>query len=81
MHERSTPTKTKAPALIINRNDNVRTSQEAGVVSLPELAISSTELGEGRTPLHCYKTIIVVESNSSKIPNEILGKAVVAMIG
>ena len=81
MHERSTPTKTKAPALIINRNDNVRTSQEAGVVSLPELAISSTELGEGRTPLHCYKTIIVVETNSSKIPNEILGKAVVAMIG
>ena len=50
MHERSTPTKTKAPALIINRNDNVRTSQEAGVVSLPELAISSTELGEGKLP-------------------------------
>lgn len=46
IHERSTPTKTKAPVLIINRSDNVRTSQEAGVVSLPELAISATEIGE-----------------------------------
>jgi len=45
IHERSTPTKTKAPVLIINRSDNVRTSQEAGVVSLPELAISATEIG------------------------------------